>query len=82
MTLCGDICGESTDFIDIIFYTYKKTFFFNISVHVLSKLAASSTQKSGMVSVRKFFITSISGTGITDRLNCRRLAADSGVPDI
>lgn len=62
--------------------TYKNNLFFIGSVKSLDKCAPSSIQKIGNTISRKPFIISTSGMGTTSKLNCKRLAADSGVPVI
>lgn len=60
--------------------TYENSDAFNLVVYGLPKWALSSTQNIGRITSGMFFIHSTSGIGFTSKLNCKRFAADNGVP--
>lgn len=62
--------------------TYRNNVYFNIFVKVLFNATPSSTQNSGKIILRKFLVGSIFSTGSMSKLNCKRLAAWKGVPEV
>lgn len=60
--------------------TYRNILFFIGSVKSLPKLTPSSIQNNGKRTSGNVFMISTCGTGFTSKLNCKRLAADNGLP--
>lgn len=71
--------NETSHPISLMNFSYQNIVFNGLIIS-LSRITPSSTQKNGKITSGKFFIISICGIGFTSRLNCKRLAADNGVP--
>lgn len=63
-------------------YTHRNSWYLSWLVQVLLRETPSWTQNTGRITFGRFPRTSWSRTGSISRLNCSRLAAETGVPEI